>query len=79
MIIWKIAPALATGNTIVFKPPETTPLSALGVASMINEAGSPPGVINEHPPIGKDAVTACWSLGERVRIFDDEDLDQAVQ
>lgn len=43
---WKLAPALACGNSIVFKPSEVTPLSALRMASLIEEAGFPPGVVN---------------------------------
>lgn len=43
---WKIAPALATGNTIVMKPSELTPLTALRVTSLMNEAGIPKGVFN---------------------------------
>jgi aldehyde dehydrogenase (NAD+) len=46
MFAWKIAPALATGNAIVIKPSEITPLSALFIAPLINEAGFPPGVVN---------------------------------
>lgn len=46
MVSWKIAPALATGNTIVLKPSEITPLTALKLAGLINEAGFPPGVVN---------------------------------
>jgi aldehyde dehydrogenase (NAD+) len=46
MISWKIGPALATGNVIVLKPSELTPLTALKLAGLCNEAGFPPGVIN---------------------------------
>ena len=46
MLAWKVAPALATGNTVVLKPAETTPLSALIFASLAAEAGLPPGVLN---------------------------------
>lgn len=46
LMCWKIGPALACGNTIVFKPSEFTPLTALRMASLINEAGFPPGVVN---------------------------------
>ena len=67
MLAWKLAPALATGNAIVLKPSELTPLTALFVAKLIREAGFPPGVVNivngygstvgqaiaEHPHIGK--------------------------
>jgi hypothetical protein len=44
MIAWKLGPALATGNTIVLKPSELTPLTALKVCDLVNEAGFPPGV-----------------------------------
>ncbi|MCP3910256.1 MAG: aldehyde dehydrogenase family protein, partial [Actinomycetia bacterium] len=46
MAAWKLAPALATGNTIVLKPAETTPLSALLLADLLNDAEVPPGVVN---------------------------------
>ena len=46
MAAWKIAPALATGNTVVLKPAETTPLTALKLAEIIQESGLPPGVVN---------------------------------
>lgn len=46
MLTWKIAPALATGNTVILKPSELTPLTALRLADLINEAGFPPGVVN---------------------------------
>jgi acyl-CoA reductase-like NAD-dependent aldehyde dehydrogenase len=46
MLVWKVAPALAAGCTIVIKPAEQTPFTALMLAILINEAGFPPGVIN---------------------------------
>src|SRR5690606_39182863 len=46
MLAWKIAPALATGNTVVLKPAETTPLSALVFAEICQQADLPPGVVN---------------------------------
>lgn len=46
ILAWKIGPALATGNTIVLKPSEHTPLSALLTAQLVNEAGFPQGVFN---------------------------------
>ena len=46
MMAWKLGPALATGNTIVLKPSEFTPLTALYMTKLIKEAGFPPGVIN---------------------------------
>jgi len=55
MAVWKIAPVLATGCTAVLKPAEFTPLSALKLAELIQEAGIPRGVINVVPGTGKDA------------------------
>ena len=46
MLAWKIAPALAAGNTVVLKPAETTPLSALLFADVLRQAELPPGVVN---------------------------------
>ncbi|XP_063234299.1 aldehyde dehydrogenase, mitochondrial isoform X2 [Bacillus rossius redtenbacheri] len=53
MMAWKLGPALATGNTIVLKPAEQTPLTALYVAQLAKEAGFPPGVINIVPGFGQ--------------------------
>jgi aldehyde dehydrogenase (NAD+) len=53
MAAWKIAPALATGNTIVLKPAETTPLTALVLAEIAAEAGLPDGVLNVLPGASK--------------------------
>ncbi|KFM66788.1 Aldehyde dehydrogenase, mitochondrial, partial [Stegodyphus mimosarum] len=55
MQAWKLAPALAAGNTVVLKPAEQTPLSALYVAELIKEAGFPPGVVNVIPGFGPSA------------------------
>lgn len=55
MQAWKMAPALAAGNTIVLKPAEQTPLTALYIASLIQEAGFPPGVVNIVPGYGATA------------------------
>eukprot|EP00347_Sterkiella_histriomuscorum_P004740 403359289 len=52
MLSWKLAPALAAGCTVVLKPAEQTPLSALRIAELINEAGFPPGVVNIIPGYG---------------------------
>ncbi|KAF9238212.1 aldehyde dehydrogenase [Melanogaster broomeanus] len=76
----KIAPALATGNTIVLKPSELTPLSALLFSTLVKEAGFPPGVINivngygatvgqaisEHPIIGKVSFTGSTLTGRKI-------------
>ncbi|THV04186.1 aldehyde dehydrogenase [Dendrothele bispora CBS 962.96] len=81
MLSWKVAPALATGNTIIVKPSELTPLSALKFASLVNEAGIPPGVINivngtgpavgeamaYHPRIRKLAFTGSTLTGRKIQ------------
>ncbi|KAF5371764.1 hypothetical protein D9758_003560 [Tetrapyrgos nigripes] len=80
-LAWKVGPAVAAGNTIVLKPSEFTPLSALRVASLINEAGFPPGVINivngygptvgaslaSHPLIAKIAFTGSTITGRKIQ------------
>ena len=58
MQCWKLAPALATGNTIVMKPAEQTPLTALRVGELIIEAGFPEGVVNMLPGDGPTAGAA---------------------
>jgi aldehyde dehydrogenase (NAD+) len=114
MLSWKIAPALATGNTIILKPSEMTPLTAIRLCSMANQAGIPPGVLNiitgygptvgaaisSHMDIHKVAFTGSSLVGRKIMeaaaksnlkrvtlelggkspniIFDDADLDQAV-
>ncbi|KAF5350347.1 hypothetical protein D9758_012785 [Tetrapyrgos nigripes] len=81
MLAWKIGPALATGNTVVLKPSENTPLSALKVAGLLNEAGFPPGVLNivnglgpvvgeaiaYHPHIRKVAFTGSTLVGRKIQ------------
>ncbi len=79
MAAWKIAPALATGNTVVLKPAETTPLTALKLAEIIQEADLPPGVVNiitgagatgaaivNHPDINKIAFTGSTDVGKLI-------------
>jgi aldehyde dehydrogenase (NAD+) len=61
MLAWKISPALATGNTIVLKTAEQTPLSGLVFASLVKEAGFPPGVLNIISGFGKTAGAALSS------------------
>ncbi|KAI8499380.1 Retinal dehydrogenase 1 [Branchiostoma belcheri] len=58
MMAWKIGPALACGNTVVLKPAEQTPLTALHVAALVVEAGFPPGVMNVVPGYGPTAGAA---------------------
>ena len=80
MAAWKIAPALATGNTVVLKPAETTPLTALKLAEIIQEADLPPGVVNiitgagdtgaaivNHPGIDKIAFTGSTNVGKIIQ------------
>ncbi|MBF9028965.1 aldehyde dehydrogenase family protein [Rhodobacterales bacterium HKCCE3408] len=80
MLSWKIAPALAAGNTVVLKPAEYTSLTALLFADICREAGLPPGVVNivtgdgatgeaivTHDAIAKIAFTGSTSVGRRIR------------
>jgi aldehyde dehydrogenase (NAD+) len=80
MLAWKITPALATGNTLVLKPAEFTPLTALAFAGLCQEAGIPAGVINivtgdgttgealvKHPDIDKIAFTGSTEVGRAIR------------
>ena len=80
MLAWKVAPALAAGNTIVLKPAEFTPLSALLFAEISREAGLPPGVLNivtgdgetgaalvAHPDVNKIAFTGSTAVGRIIR------------
>ncbi len=79
MLAWKIAPALACGNTVVLKPAETTPLTALLFAEICQQADLPPGVVNivtgagdtgralvEHPGIDKVAFTGSTDVGKMI-------------
>lgn len=61
MACLKLAPALATGNTVILKPSEVTPLTALRFAELAVEAGFPPGVINVIPGYGNTAGAAMSS------------------
>ena len=80
MAAWKIAPALACGNTVILKPAETTPLSALVLAEIVAEADLPPGVVNvlaggpsigqtivEHDGIDKIAFTGSTEVGKIIQ------------
>ncbi|GAA1634735.1 aldehyde dehydrogenase family protein [Nonomuraea maheshkhaliensis] len=79
MLAWKVAPALATGNTVVLKPAETTPLTALAFAEICQEAELPPGVVNivtgagdtgravvSHPDADKVAFTGSTEVGRQI-------------
>ncbi len=80
MLAWKVAPALAAGNTVVLKPAETTPLTALVFAEIATEAGLPPGVLNivtgagatgaavvGHPDVDKVAFTGSTEVGKIIQ------------
>ena len=80
MLAWKVAPALATGNTVVLKPAETTPLTALRLAELCEQAEIPPGVLNivtgagetgaalvRHPGIDKIAFTGSTAVGRGIQ------------
>jgi acyl-CoA reductase-like NAD-dependent aldehyde dehydrogenase len=79
MLAWKVAPALATGNTVVLKPAETTPLTALLFAEVCQQAGLPAGVVNiltgdgstgahlvNHPGVDKVAFTGSTEVGKAI-------------
>jgi aldehyde dehydrogenase (NAD+) len=80
MAAWKLAPALAAGNTCVLKPAETTPLSALVLAEILEQAELPPGVVNivtgdgstgaalvDHPDVDKIAFTGSTEVGRMIQ------------
>jgi aldehyde dehydrogenase (NAD+) len=80
MLAWKIAPALAAGNTVVLKPAETTPLSALLFCDVVRQAELPPGVVNvvtgdgrtgaelvKHPGVDKIAFTGSTEVGKAIQ------------
>jgi aldehyde dehydrogenase (NAD+) len=80
MLAWKVAPALASGSTIVLKPAETTPLTALRFAQLCQQADLPPGVVNvitgagatgaalvRHPGIDKVAFTGSTAVGKDIQ------------
>jgi len=80
MAAWKLAPALATGNTVVFKPAETTPLTALLLAEVLQDVDLPPGVVNivtgagatgqalvDHPDVDKLAFTGSTGVGKMIQ------------
>ncbi len=79
MAAWKLAPALAAGNTLVLKPAETTPLTAMILAEIVRDSGIPPGVVNivtgggetgqmlvRHPDVDKIAFTGSTAVGKEI-------------
>ncbi|MBL9079917.1 MAG: aldehyde dehydrogenase family protein [Planctomycetes bacterium] len=80
MAAWKVAPALAAGNTVVLKPAETSPLTALRLCELFQQAGLPPGVVNvvtgdgrtgqalvRHPGLAKVAFTGSTEVGKEIQ------------
>lgn len=89
--LWKSAPALACGNTMVFKPSEMTPLTALKLAEIFTEAGLPDGVFNvvlgkgevgaalvQHPDVAKVSLTGSVATGKRVAAMAAESLKKVT-
>ena len=89
--LWKSAPALACGNTMVFKPSEMTPLTALKLAEIYTEAGMPDGVFNvvlgsgetgsalvQHPDVAKISLTGSVATGKRVAALAAESLKKVT-
>ena len=89
---WKLAPALATGNSVVLKPAEQSPLSALALAELATEAGLPDGVLNvvpgfgpeagealgRHPGVDKIAFTGSVEVGRRFQVYAGESNGKQV-
>jgi acyl-CoA reductase-like NAD-dependent aldehyde dehydrogenase len=87
---WKLGPALAAGNTVVLKPAELTPMSALRIGELITEVGFPPGVVNvvpgygptagqrlvEHPDVAKVSFTGSTAVGRGVVVGSAGNLKQ---
>ena len=80
MLSWKVAPALAAGNTVVLKPAETTPLTALLFCDVLRQAEVPPGVVNivtgdgragaeivKHPDVDEVAFTGSTEVGKEIQ------------
>ncbi|OGU31082.1 MAG: hypothetical protein A2X67_14160 [Ignavibacteria bacterium GWA2_55_11] len=92
MAIWKLGPALAAGNTVVLKPSELTPVTAMELAKMFDEAGFPPGVVNiipgfgpeageelvRNPLVDKVAFTGSTAVGRRVMAAASETLKKVT-
>uniref|UniRef100_UPI003444082C aldehyde dehydrogenase n=1 Tax=Amycolatopsis sp. NPDC051371 TaxID=3155800 RepID=UPI003444082C len=92
LLTWKLAPALAAGCTVVVKPSEHSPVSTLGLAELITEAGFPPGVVNVvtglsretgaalagHPGVDKVAFTGSTATGRAVAVAAAENLNKVT-
>jgi acyl-CoA reductase-like NAD-dependent aldehyde dehydrogenase len=78
MLAWKIAPALACGNTVVLKPAETTPLTALMFAELCQEADLPPGVVNILPGAGATGAALVDSAVDKVAFTGSTAVGRAI-
>lgn len=92
MAVWKLGPALAAGNTVVLKPSELTPCTAMELAKIIHEIGFPPGVVNIVPGFGEDAgeelvrnpivdkisFTGSTAVGKKVMVLAAENLKKVT-
>jgi aldehyde dehydrogenase (NAD+) len=79
MLAWKIAPALATGNTVVLKPAETTPLSALLFADVLRQAELPPGVVNIVTGDGRTGAALVKSDVDKIAFTGSTEVGKAIQ
>ncbi|MGD9529855.1 MAG: aldehyde dehydrogenase family protein, partial [Pseudonocardia sp.] len=79
MAAWKVAPALACGNTIVLKPAETTPLTALVLAEIAADAGLPPGVLNVLPGAGDVGAAVVGSPVDKVAFTGSTEVGRQIQ
>src|SRR5439155_602202 len=79
MLAWKIAPALAAGNTVVLKPAETTPLSALLFCDVLRQAELPPGVVNIVTGDGRAGAALVKSNVDKIAFTGSTDVGKAIQ
>jgi aldehyde dehydrogenase (NAD+) len=79
MLAWKIAPALAAGNTVVLKPAETTPLSALLFCDVVRQAELPPGVVNIVTGDGRAGAALVESEVDKIAFTGSTDVGKAIQ
>jgi len=79
MLAWKIAPALAAGNTVVLKPAETTPLSALLFCDVLRQAELPPGVVNIVTGDGRTGAALVESEVDKIAFTGSTDVGKAIQ
>ncbi len=79
MAAWKLAPALATGNTVVLKPAETTPLTALLLAQVIQEAELPPGVVNILTGAGETGAALVGSGVDKIAFTGSTEVGKRIQ